>query len=83
MGIAKINGRRIAVYAFQNVAKLGDVAGRGRGFADVFDSAGHLIRRFNFRENLNSPPQIIEFVYIPSRSARSKVCSDRTARDLR
>jgi hypothetical protein len=81
LGIAKINGTRIGVYAFQNGAKLGDVAGRGQGFADVFDSAGHLIRRFIFRGNLNSPPQIIEFVYIPARSARSKVCSDCTARD--
>ncbi|MGA8567495.1 MAG: hypothetical protein WB580_06850 [Candidatus Binataceae bacterium] len=70
MGIAKINGTRIGVYAFQNGAKLGDVTGRGQGFADVFDSAGHLIRRFIFRENLNSPPQIVEFVYMRARSAR-------------
>ena len=67
LGIAKVNGRRIGVYAFQNGAKLGDVPGRGQGFADVFDRAGHLIRRFIFRENLNSPPQIIEFVYLPAR----------------
>ncbi|MGO9618146.1 MAG: hypothetical protein ACLP6W_17255 [Bryobacteraceae bacterium] len=67
LGIAKVNRKRIAVYAFQNGAKLGDVAGQGQGFADVFDSAGHLIRRFIFRENLNSPPQIIEFVYLPAR----------------
>lgn len=70
LGIAKINGTRIAIYAFQNGAKLGDVTGRGQGFADVFDSAGHLIRRFIFRENLNSPPQIVEFVYMRARSAR-------------
>jgi hypothetical protein len=62
LGIAKINGSRVAVYAFDNGAKLDDVAGPGRGFADVFDSAGHLIRRFAFRENLNSPPQITEYV---------------------
>jgi len=43
------------------------VAGQGTGFADVFDRAGHLIRRFTFRENLNSPPQITEFVYMPER----------------
>ena len=65
LGIAKINGSRVAVYAFQNGAKLDDVAGPGRGFADVFDSAGHLIRRFAFRENLNSPPQITEYVSMP------------------
>ena len=67
LGIAKINGNPIAVYAFQNGAKLNDVAGEGQGFADVFDSAGHLLRRFTFRENLNSPPQIIEYVSLPAR----------------
>ena len=67
LGIAKINGNRLAVYAFQNGAKLDDVAGPGHGFADVFDGAGHLIRRFAFRENLNSPPQITEFVLAPAR----------------
>jgi hypothetical protein len=65
--IAKINGRRIAVYAFQNGAKLDDMAGQSQGFADVFDRAGHMMRRFIFRENLNSPPQITEFVYMPAR----------------
>jgi hypothetical protein len=70
LGIAKINGTRIRVYSYQNGTKLGDMAGRGQGFADVFDSAGHLMRRFIFRENLNSPPQIIEFVYMPARSAK-------------
>jgi hypothetical protein len=67
LGIAKINGSRVAVYAFENGAKPDDVAGTGRGFADVFDSAGHLIRRFAFRENLNSPPQITEYVSMPAR----------------
>ena len=67
VGIAKINGSRVAVYALENGAKPDDVAGPGRGFADVFDSAGHLIRRFAFRENLNSPPQITEYVSMPAR----------------
>ena len=49
LGTAKINGRSIGVYVFQNGAKLGDEAGQGQGFADVFDSAGHLLRRFIFR----------------------------------
>jgi hypothetical protein len=65
LGIAKINGNRFGVYAFENGAKTDDVAGQGRGFADVFDGAGHLIRRFAFRENLNSPPQITEYVSVP------------------
>lgn len=64
LGIAKINGRRVAVYAFQNGARPDDAAGEGHGFADVFDSAGHLIRRFAFRENLNSPPRITEYIPI-------------------
>jgi hypothetical protein len=67
LGIAKINGTRVKVYVFQNGAKLNDAAGQGHGFADVFDSAGHLIRRFIFRENLSSPPQITEFLYMPER----------------
>ena len=65
LGIAKINGNRFGVYAFDNGAKTDDVAGQGRGFADVFDGAGHLIRRFAFRENLNSPPRITEYVSVP------------------
>ena len=66
LGIANINGRRVAVYAFHNGAKVNDAPGRGEGFADVFDRAGRLIWRFNFRENHNSPPQITEYVFIPA-----------------
>ena len=62
LGIAKINGIRVAINVLENGARIDDVAGAGRGFADVFDGDGHLIRRFTFRENLNSPPQIIEYV---------------------
>jgi hypothetical protein len=67
LGMAKINGRRVKIYVFQNGAKLNDAAGQGQGFADVFDRAGHLRRRFIFRENLKSPPQIVEFFYMPER----------------
>jgi hypothetical protein len=67
LGIANINGRRIAVYVFRNGAKVGDAAGRDEGSADIFTRAGRLIRRFNFRENLNSPPQITEYVFMPMR----------------
>lgn len=69
LGTAKINGSRFSVYAFENGAKLDDQAGAGRGFADVFDGAGHLIRRFAFKENLNSPPQITEYVSVSPQSA--------------
>ena len=67
LGIAKINGRRFAVNSFQNGAKRNDAAGQGQGFADIYDRNGHLIRRFAFRENLNSPPQITEYVSMPPR----------------
>jgi len=65
LGIAKINGIRVAINILENGARLDDVAGAGQGFADVFDGDGHLIRRFTFRENLNSPPRIIEYVSVP------------------
>ena len=67
LGIAKINGIRVAINILENGARTDDIAGAGRGFADVFDGDGHLIRRFTFRENLNSPPQIIEYVSVPQR----------------
>jgi hypothetical protein len=67
LGIAKINGRRFAVNSFQNGARLDDAAGQGQGFADIYDSTGHLTRRFAFKENLNSPPQITEYVSMPTR----------------
>jgi hypothetical protein len=57
----------MAIYVFYNGAKVDDVAGRGQGSADVFHRAGRLIRRFTFRENLNSPPQITEYVFMPAR----------------
>jgi hypothetical protein len=67
LGVAKINGIRLAIYALRNGARLDDAAGEGRGFADVYDGAGHLIRRFSFRDNLNSPPLVVEYVSIPAR----------------
>jgi hypothetical protein len=65
LGIAKINGIRMAINVLENGARVDDIAGAGRGFADVFDGDGHLIRRFTFRENLNSPPRIVEYVPVP------------------
>jgi hypothetical protein len=67
LGIARIDNQRIAVYSYQNGTRLDDAAGQGRGSADVFDHSGHLIRRFIYRENLHSPPQINEFIYMPER----------------
>jgi uncharacterized protein (TIGR03118 family) len=54
-GIANIDGDLFVTYAQQNAAKHDDVAGPGQGFVDVFDTDGHLLRRFASRGSLNSP----------------------------
>jgi uncharacterized protein (TIGR03118 family) len=54
-GIQNIDGDLFVTYAKQNAAKHDDVAGRGNGFVDVFDTDGHLLRRLASREPLNSP----------------------------
>jgi len=56
---------------YQNGAKLDDAAGQGHGVADVFDGAGHLTRRFIFRENLNSPSLFIEGFYMLESAERN------------
>jgi hypothetical protein len=45
-------------YAKQNAQKNADVAGPGNGFVDVFDTDGHLLRRFasgRFIDELDGP----------------------------
>jgi uncharacterized protein (TIGR03118 family) len=54
-GIANISGDLFVTYAKQDSAKHDDVAGPGHGFVDVFDTSGHLLRRFAERGRLNSP----------------------------
>jgi uncharacterized protein (TIGR03118 family) len=54
-GIQNIDGDLFVTYAKQDAAKHDDVAGDGRGFVDVFDTDGHLLRRFASRGRLNSP----------------------------
>lgn len=54
-GIQNIDGDLFVTYAKQDDAKHDDVAGEGRGFVDVFDTDGHLLRRFSSRGRLNSP----------------------------
>ncbi|MGH7115420.1 MAG: TIGR03118 family protein [Stellaceae bacterium] len=54
-GIQNINGDLFVTYAKQNAAKHDDVAGRGNGFVDVFDTDGNLLRRLASRGSLNSP----------------------------
>jgi uncharacterized protein (TIGR03118 family) len=54
-GIQNINGNLFVTYAKQNAPKHDDVAGPGNGFVDVFDTDGHLLRRFASQGALNSP----------------------------
>jgi uncharacterized protein (TIGR03118 family) len=54
-GIQYIDGDLFVTYAKQNAQKHDDVAGPGHGFVDVFDTNGHLLRRFASRGPLNSP----------------------------
>jgi uncharacterized protein (TIGR03118 family) len=54
-GVQNINGNLFVTYAMQDAARHDDVAGRGNGFVDIFDTDGHLLRRFASRGALNSP----------------------------
>lgn len=53
--IVSIDGDLFVTYAKQDADKHDDVKGPGHGFVDVFDTDGHLIRRFESRGRLNSP----------------------------
>jgi uncharacterized protein (TIGR03118 family) len=53
--IVNLDGDLFVTYAKQDAEKHDDVAGPGHGFVDVFDTDGHLIRRFESRGRLNSP----------------------------
>jgi uncharacterized protein (TIGR03118 family) len=54
-GIQNINGDLFVTYAKQDSTKHDDVAGKGNGFVDIFDTDGHLLRRFASKGTLNSP----------------------------
>jgi uncharacterized protein (TIGR03118 family) len=54
-GIENINGQLFVTYAMQDVAKHDDLSGPGNGFVNVFDTSGHLLRRFASGGVLNSP----------------------------
>jgi len=53
--IVNVDGDLFVTYAKQDAQKHDDVAGAGHGFVDVFDTDGHLLRRFESRGRLNSP----------------------------
>jgi uncharacterized protein (TIGR03118 family) len=55
-GIENIDGNLFVTYAKQRLPdKHDDMAGSGNGFVDVFDTDGHLLRRFASQGPLNSP----------------------------
>jgi uncharacterized protein (TIGR03118 family) len=54
-GIQNINGQLWVTYAKQDAAKHDPVTGAGRGFVDVFDTDGNLLRQFATRGVLNAP----------------------------
>jgi uncharacterized protein (TIGR03118 family) len=54
-GIQAVGGTIAVTYAKQDADAEDDVAGRGNGFVDFYDTAGTLLRRFASRGALNSP----------------------------
>ena len=54
-GIQNIGGNLFVTYALQKPGQHDDMAGPGNGFVDVFDTDGHMLRRFASRRTLNSP----------------------------
>jgi uncharacterized protein (TIGR03118 family) len=54
-GIQTIGGRLFVAYAKQDKDAEDEVAGRGRGFVDVYDLAGNLIGRLEGHGQLNAP----------------------------
>jgi uncharacterized protein (TIGR03118 family) len=54
-GIQEVQGQIYVTYALQDDAAHDDVKGPGHGFVDVYNTDGHLLRRFATRGPLNSP----------------------------
>jgi uncharacterized protein (TIGR03118 family) len=54
-GIRNFNGQIYVTYAKQAPDKRDDEPGPGRGFINVFDTSGNLLRRLVSRGHLNSP----------------------------
>jgi uncharacterized protein (TIGR03118 family) len=54
-GIQNIGGNLFVTYALQKPDQHDDMSGPGNGFVDVFDTNGHLLRRFASQGTLNSP----------------------------
>ncbi len=67
IGVVTIDGQQMAAYKFENGADLTHGRGDGKGVADVFDGAGHLVRSFVVCDKASSPPLVIEYLSMPTR----------------
>ena len=54
-GVQNLNGTIFVTYAKQDADAHDDVAGRGNGFVDEYDTAGHLLGRLQHGKYFNSP----------------------------
>ncbi|HLX60113.1 MAG TPA: TIGR03118 family protein [Planctomycetota bacterium] len=54
-GIRNIGGKIYVTYALQNSEMHDDVAGKGNGYVNIYDTAGNLVSHFAKRGKLNSP----------------------------
>ncbi len=57
--IQNVGGQLFVTYALQDSTKHDDVSGPGNGFVDVFDTSGHLLKRFASNGVLNLPWGIV------------------------
>ncbi len=54
-GIQAVGDKIVVTYAKQDAAREDEVAGRGLGFVDAFDTQGNLLQRVASRGKLNAP----------------------------
>ncbi len=52
-------GDLYVTYAKQDADKHDDVAGKGNGFVDIFDTNGNFLQRVASRGHLNSPRRLV------------------------
>jgi uncharacterized protein (TIGR03118 family) len=53
--VQELAGRIVVAYAQQDANAEDEVAGAGKGYVDVFDTSGHLLRRLISQGQLNAP----------------------------
>jgi uncharacterized protein (TIGR03118 family) len=82
-GTQNIDGELFVTYAKQNAQKHDDVPGPGNGFVDVFDTDGHLLRRFASRGPLNSPWGVARASFAFGRLVATSSLAIRQRRDQR